>query len=221
LICFTHFLVPTWFHMCYFLVLMSSLFFYNVENSKNKEKTLEWVGVSKLLTGTVQFTINTPGLAKVQSTSWRKTNKLTVDYRKRRAEHTPVHTTGLQWSGSRASISSVSTSLRNYCDPHTPTLSWRRHDNTSSPSGGWKDLAWALRSSKNSTQLHHWEHLDWLHHRLVWQLLGIQPQGTRKGHAYSLVHHWGLAPCYPPGPLCQAVSVEGHKGCQRLQPTKS
>ena len=46
-------LVTTWFHMCYFIVLMSSLFFYNVENSKNKEKPLEWVGVLNLLTGTV------------------------------------------------------------------------------------------------------------------------------------------------------------------------
>ena len=31
---------------------MSPLLFYNVEISQNKE-TLEWVGVSKLLTGTV------------------------------------------------------------------------------------------------------------------------------------------------------------------------
>ena len=29
------FLVSTWFHMCYFIVLMSSLLFYNVENSTN------------------------------------------------------------------------------------------------------------------------------------------------------------------------------------------
>jgi hypothetical protein len=35
---FTTFLVTTWFHMCYFIVLMSSLLFYNVENLKNKEK---------------------------------------------------------------------------------------------------------------------------------------------------------------------------------------
>ena len=32
---------------------MSSLLFYNVENSKNKEKTLEWSGVCKLFTCTV------------------------------------------------------------------------------------------------------------------------------------------------------------------------
>jgi hypothetical protein len=35
---FNTFLVTTWFHMCYFIVLMSSLVFYNLENSKNKEK---------------------------------------------------------------------------------------------------------------------------------------------------------------------------------------
>jgi hypothetical protein len=34
------FLVITWFHVCYFIVLMSLLLFYNVENSKNKEKPL-------------------------------------------------------------------------------------------------------------------------------------------------------------------------------------
>ena len=34
------FLVTTWFHMCYFIVLISSLLFYNVENSTNKEKPL-------------------------------------------------------------------------------------------------------------------------------------------------------------------------------------
>ena len=34
------FLVTTGFHMCYFIVLMSSLLFYNLENIKNKEKPL-------------------------------------------------------------------------------------------------------------------------------------------------------------------------------------
>ena len=47
------FLVTTWFHVCYFIVLMSSLLFYNVENSKNKEKPLNEQGC--LLTGTVWF----------------------------------------------------------------------------------------------------------------------------------------------------------------------
>ena len=33
---FNTFLVTTQFHMCYFIVLMPSLLFYNVENSLNK-----------------------------------------------------------------------------------------------------------------------------------------------------------------------------------------
>jgi hypothetical protein len=37
---FNTFLVTTWFHMCYFIVLMSSLLFYNVENSTNTVKPL-------------------------------------------------------------------------------------------------------------------------------------------------------------------------------------
>jgi hypothetical protein len=38
LICLTLFLVTTWFHVRYFIVLMSSLLFNNAENSKNQEK---------------------------------------------------------------------------------------------------------------------------------------------------------------------------------------
>ena len=41
-------------------------------------------------------------------------------------------------------------------------------------------------------QLHHWEHLDWLHHHLVWQLLG---KLLTEGSAYGPVHRWGWAPC--------------------------
>ncbi|KAK6325509.1 hypothetical protein J4Q44_G00048510 [Coregonus suidteri] len=66
-------------------------------------------------------------------------------------------------------------------------------------------------------QLHHREHPDWLRHRLVWELLGLRPQGTTEGSAYGPVHHWGKAPCHP-GPLYQAVSEEGPQNCQRLQP---
>jgi hypothetical protein len=33
---FHNVLVTTWFHMCYFIILMSSLLCYNVENSKNE-----------------------------------------------------------------------------------------------------------------------------------------------------------------------------------------
>jgi hypothetical protein len=48
--------------------------------------------------------------------------------------------------------------------------------------------------------LHHWEHLEWLHHRLVWQLLGIWQQGATEGSAYGPGHPWGRAPFHP-GPL--------------------
>ena len=34
------FLVTTWLYMCYFIILMSSLLFYNAENSTNKENPL-------------------------------------------------------------------------------------------------------------------------------------------------------------------------------------
>jgi hypothetical protein len=69
-------------------------------------------------------------------------------------------------------------------------------------------------------QLHHREHPDRLYHRLVWQLLGLRPQGSTEGSAYCPVHHWGKASCHS-GPLYQAVSEEGLKNCQRLQPPKS
>jgi hypothetical protein len=48
---FNSFVITTRCHMCNFKYLMSSLLFYNVENSKNK--ALEWVVGSKRLTGTV------------------------------------------------------------------------------------------------------------------------------------------------------------------------
>ena len=53
----------------------------------------------------------------------------------------------------------------------------------------------------------------WLHYRLIWQLLGLRPQGTTEGSAYGPVYHWGQASCHS-GPLHQAVSEEGPKNCQ-------
>ena len=56
LICLIFFLLTTWFDMCYFIVLISSPLFYNVENSQNKYiETLAWVGVLKLWTGDVHI----------------------------------------------------------------------------------------------------------------------------------------------------------------------
>ena len=52
-----------------------------------------------------------------------------------------------------------------------------------------------------------------LHHCLVWQLLGLQPQGTTEASAYGPVSHWGQASCHP-GPLYQAASEEGPKNGQ-------
>ena len=63
----------------------------------------------------------------------------------------PFTSMGLSWSVSKASSSTLSTSLTIYHGPHTQTQLWRGHSNTSSPSGGWKYLAWALRSSKGCT----------------------------------------------------------------------
>ena len=67
-------------------------------------------------------------------------------------------------------------------------------------------------SSKGSTAEP--EYPDWLHHCLVWQLLGLRPQGTT---ANGPAHHWGQASCHP-GPLYQAVSEEGIKNGQSLKP---
>jgi hypothetical protein len=61
-------------------------------------------------------------------------------------------------------------------------------------------------------QLHHREHPDGLNHCLLWQLLGIQLQGTTEGSAYGPVLHWGQDSCHPL-PLHQAVSEEGPKNC--------
>ena len=52
-----------------------------------------------------------------------------------------------------------------------------------------------------------------------WQMHLPRPQSTTEGGADSPVHHWGKAPCHP-GPLYQAISEEGQKNCQRLQPPK-
>jgi hypothetical protein len=95
-----------------------------------------------------------------------KINELIVDYIFERGEHAPIHidrtvveqderfkflgvdiTKGLTWT----------------------TQSRKCHGSASSLSGGWKDLAWAFWILK-VLQLHHQVHLDWLHHRLVWQM---------------------------------------------------
>ena len=98
----------------------------------------------------------------------------------------------------------VSTSLRIYHGPHRPTQSWIGHDKASSPSGGWKDLEWAFRSSKSSTAAPL---------RASW--LVASPLGMATAWHPTTVHHWGRAPCHQ-GPLYQVASEEGPKNGQRL-----
>ena len=102
-------------------------------------------------------------------------------------------------------------------------LSWSTHQDsceegttTPLPPQEAEKIRHAPSDPQKVLQLHHWEHPDWLHHRLVWQLLGIWPQGATEGSAYGPVHHWGRAPCHP-GPLYQACVREGPKNSQRLQ----
>ena len=136
--------------------------------------------------------------------------ELIVDYRKRRAEHAPIHI-------ARATVErSGSCKFRGV---HITTgLSWSKHNNTVVKRAR-QNLFPLTKSEKiwhgssdpqNVLQLHHQEHPDWLHHCLVWQLLNLRPQGTTEGSAYNPVHHRGQASCHP-GPLFQAVSEEGPK----------
>jgi hypothetical protein len=128
-----------------------------------------------------------------------------------------LSSTGLQWSRLRASSSLVSTSPTNsnMVQAHQDS----REEGTTKPIPPQvTEKIWHGSSDPQKVlQLHHREHPDWLHHCLLWLLLGIRPQGTTKGSAYGPVHHWGQASCHP-GPLYQAVSEEGPKNCQRLQP---
>ena len=72
---------------------------------------------------------------------------------------------------------------------------------------------------QKALQLHHREQLDWLHHRLVWQLLGIRPQGTTEGIAYSPYITGAELPAIQDlyTRLCQRKALK----IVRLQPSKS
>jgi hypothetical protein len=125
-----------------------------------------------------------------------KTKEMIVDYRKRRTEQEQVE------------------SFKFLAVHITNKLTWSKHTK-SREEGITKPIPlqetekiWHWSSDPQKIlQLHHREHPDWLHHCLIWQLLGLQPQGTTEGIAYGPVHHWGQASCHP-GPLYQAVSEE-------------
>ena len=147
---------------------------------------------------------------------WCKDNNLSLNVikitGKRGRSMPPFSSTGLQWSR-----------LRAWCPHHKQTNMVQAHQE-SREEGTTKPIPpqdtekiWHGSSDPQKVlQLHHREHPDGLHHCLVRQLLSLPPQGTIEGSANSPVHHWGQASCHP---LYQAVSEEGPKNGQRLQPT--
>ena len=125
-----------------------------------------------------------------------KTKEMIVDYRKRRTEHTPILIDG-------AIVEQVESFkfLTNKLEwsKHTKTVVKRARQNLF-PLRRLKRFGMVSSDPQKGLQLHHREHLEWLHHSLVWQLLGLRLQGTTGGSAYSPVHHRGQASCHP-GPL--------------------
>jgi hypothetical protein len=87
---------------------------------------------------------------------------------------------------------------------HTKTVMKRAQRKPIPPQETDKNLAWILRSSKGSTAAPSRASKNWLHHCLVWQLLGLHPQGTTKGNANCPVHHWYKASCHP-GPYSNVI----------------
>ena len=142
-----------------------------------------------------------------------KTKETIVDYRKKRTEHAPILTDGaaLKQVESFKFLGVHITKLTNMVQAH--------HDGREAgmtkpipPQETEKSLHGSSAPQK-VLQLHHREN-----HCLVWQLLGLRPQGTTERSENGPVHHCGQASCHP-GPLYQAVSGEGPKNCQRLQPS--
>jgi hypothetical protein len=106
----------------------------------------------------------------------------------------------------------------------TNKLSWSTHQDSREegttmpiPSMETEKIWHGSSDPQKVLKLHNREHPDWLHHHLVWQLFGIQPQGATEGSMYGPVHLWSQASCRPVL-LYQAVSAEGPKNWQRVQP---
>ena len=137
-----------------------------------------------------------------------------VDYRKRRTEHSPILIDG--------AVVEQDESFKFLGVHITNKLEWSKH--TKKVVKRARQSLFPLRKLKRfgmgPQKILQLKHRDWLHHCLVWQLLGLRPQGTTEGSAYGPVHHWDLAACHP-GPLHQAESVEGPKNCQRPQQPQS
>jgi hypothetical protein len=139
-----------------------------------------------------------------------KTKEMIVDYRKRTADYAPILIDGaiveqVESFKFLASTSSTNSHEEGTTKPIPPQETEKIWHGSSDP--------------QKFLQLHPQEHPNPnpLHHRLIWQLLSLRPQGTTEGSAYGPIHHQGQACCHPE-PLYQAVSEEGPKNCQRLQP---
>jgi hypothetical protein len=114
---------------------------------------------------------------------------------------------------SRASSSFVSTSLRNYQDPHKSTQSWRERNNAYSLSKCGKcfgmgpqiiEKFWSCTIEIILTGcITAWyDNCLESDRKVLQRIVGNSP-----------VHHWGRAPCHP-RPLYQVVSEEGPRNCQ-------
>ena len=124
-----------------------------------------------------------------------KTKDMIVNYSKRRTEHAPILIIAVMKQVESFKFLGVHI---------TNKLSWSKHNKTNE-----KRAPHSLFPLKRLNifgmgpqilkvlQLQHQEHPDWLHHCLVWQLLGLRPQGNTEGSAYGQVHHWGQASCHP------------------------
>ena len=105
-----------------------------------------------------------------------KTKEMIVDYRKRRTEDAPILIDG-------AVVEQVK-SFKFFGVHITKKLTMVEAHQDSCDKGTTKpippqetDKIWHGSSDPQKViQLHHREHPDWLHHRLVWQLLGLRPQ---------------------------------------------
>jgi hypothetical protein len=95
-----------------------------------------------------------------------KTKELIVDYRKLRAKLSPINIDEavVEWVNSFK-----------FLDVHiTNDLSWSKHTKTIAKRAQQKPFPPQETEKKRKVlQLHHREHPECLHHRLVWQLLGI------------------------------------------------
>ena len=96
-----------------------------------------------------------------------------VDYRKRRTKHTPILI-------DRAVVEQVERLQVPWCPHHQQTIMVQTHQDsceegtiTPIPHPKTEKIWHGSSHAQKVIQLHHREHPDWLHHRLVWQLLGI------------------------------------------------